>query len=143
MQIAGTKGNYDFLLSFRRCPIMLADISGPSFGSVQRPWKVPHLPFIFHTHPLSLLGSGRGLPVRQSVRRRGGGGDGGRGGGGVGYDPAGLLGQLAEELRLQLGHLQALLDGVGGQHHVVVDAGRVQDHRSEQLDGLWKKFPAC
>ena len=51
-------------------------------------------------------------------------------------DPAGLLGQLAEELRLQLRHVQALLDGVGRQQHVVVDAGRVQDHRGEQLQGL-------
>ncbi len=59
-----------------------------------------------------------------------------RGGGPRVYCPARLLGQLAEELWLQLRDVEALLDGVGGQHHVVVDAGGIQNHGGEQLQGL-------
>ena len=37
----------------------------------------------------------------------------------------GLLDEGAQEFRLKIWNIEALLDGVGSEHHVVVDAGRV------------------
>ena len=37
---------------------------------------------------------------------------------------------------LELGHIEAKLEGVLGEHHVVVDARRVQGDRHEELDRL-------
>ena len=53
-----------------------------------------------------------------------------------GVEARGLLDEGAEELGLQLGHVQAELERVGRQHHVVVDAGRLHHHRGEQLERL-------
>ncbi len=44
----------------------------------------------------------------------------------------GLFDEGAEQFWLQFRNVQALLDGVGGQHHVVVDSGRVHDDGREQ-----------
>ena len=51
----------------------------------------------------------------------------------------GLLDEGAQQLRLELRDVQALLDGVGRQHHVVVDPGRVHHHRREQQQRLQVK----
>ena len=48
----------------------------------------------------------------------------------------GLLHQGGQQLGLELHHVQAVLDGVLGQDHVVVDTGGVQHHRHEELDRL-------
>lgn len=50
--------------------------------------------------------------------------------------PAGLLDERAQQLVLQVRHVQALLQGVLGQHHVVVDARLLQRHGDEQLAAL-------
>ena len=50
-----------------------------------------------------------------------------------------LLDQCADQLRLKLGHVQALLEGVLGQHHVVIDAGLIDRYGKEQLAALQSK----
>lgn len=40
-----------------------------------------------------------------------------------------LLDQRTDQLRLKLGHVQALLQGILGQHHVVIDARLVDRYR--------------
>lgn len=42
-----------------------------------------------------------------------------------------LLAEAGDQLVLQLGHLQALLEGILGENHVVVDAGVLDRHRHE------------
>jgi hypothetical protein len=54
----------------------------------------------------------------------------------VGGLAASLLGQDGQQLWLQLWTVEALLEGVLGQDHVVVDTGGVQHHAAEQLHAL-------
>ncbi len=54
----------------------------------------------------------------------------------IGGLTASLLGQDGQQLRLQLWAVEALLEGVLGQDHVVVDTGGVQHHAAEQLHAL-------
>jgi hypothetical protein len=54
----------------------------------------------------------------------------------IGGLAASLLGQDGQQLRLQLGAVEALLEGVLGQDHVVVDTRGVQHHAAEQLHAL-------
>jgi hypothetical protein len=44
----------------------------------------------------------------------------------------GLFDESAKKFRLKFGNVETLLDGVGSEHHVIVDAGRVHDDGGEQ-----------
>ena len=86
-------------------------------------------------------------PATAGCRRRRGGGGGGGGGGGRRrrrVQPRRLFDEGAEQFGLQFGRDgEALLQRVLRQHNVVVDAGRVEQHRREQLDRLQgpKRWP--
>ena len=54
----------------------------------------------------------------------------------IGGLAASLLGQDGQQLWLQLRAVEALLEGVLGQDHVVVDTRGVQHHAAEQLHAL-------
>jgi hypothetical protein len=47
-----------------------------------------------------------------------------------------LLGEDSQQFRLQLRQVETLLEGVLGQHHVVVNTGGVEHHAAEQLHTL-------
>ena len=46
------------------------------------------------------------------------------------------IAKYIDHSHLELGHIEAKLKGVLGEHHVVVDARRVQGDRHEELDRL-------